>query len=759
MQYLQNTFVSALLALIPIFVVPYVIGKFLLISIFPHVCNTLYNKTAALSIISWGLGILLLTYCEILMELFELRYLIALSPLIFTIISLVVFIGLKIGEGFSKHVIFAKGVLEECLLSLVELFRRKDSCLILTISLYVFALVHLFVPFGTVGTAWDIPSKYHQPVCRMLEDGYIDLNLRVPQIVLYSLGVFLNDVDVIRVSWFSPLILILIFSAGLYSFTFYILNDKYISCITVFVGLTINVGHHYYFTVIPYILRGNTTNAAIFPSIMLLILNICSRRKKKYDLIRSTSLFIIYLLVFFTMFFVFNSYYFSEERLGLKPGLRVYFIRPVISLMAFMLALIFSIIKRSKGHNNELLLLFLLFLLFITLAPQDGFLPVVVSILASIFTLILRNCNKRLLSALVYTSIVCLILFTMYPQLFDLLAIFETQLRNLTQLPFVGNSQFPNPQEKMQIFIGANGLPFLILFFSGLGSIMKDSKRKLYLAILVIILAVGILFYLLPIGEQTWRIMLFLSPIMAIVSLYPFYFYTKYAIHGTKSKGPKFRTLMINVIMLLLLVSISGHIIDRFSRKPNHVNAHSIWSKYEYKAAEWIKSNTGIEARIISDYNTMLAMNTLANKIWLIGNDFKSCNLPQEYREILNEIKNKVFLSFNAQVAYKYLQYLRESNKTESLYDQYYLLRIGRSIQHEKIEFYIVISYRTINWLENKVVSSGDVTWRALPYDAYYPPIGHVPEKYIEPFINSNNFDLVFQIDDKIYIFKMKNKS
>jgi len=37
----------------------------------------------------------------------------------------------------------------------------------------------VFVPFGTIGTAWNIPLMDHQPVIRMLKDGYTDFNPRI----------------------------------------------------------------------------------------------------------------------------------------------------------------------------------------------------------------------------------------------------------------------------------------------------------------------------------------------------------------------------------------------------------------------------------------------------------------------------------------------------------------------------------------------------------------------------------------------------
>jgi hypothetical protein len=163
---------------------------------------------------------------------------------------------------------------------------------------------------------------------------------------------------------------------------------------------------------------------------------------------------------------------------------------------------------------------------------------------------------------------------------------------------------------------------------------------------------------------------------------------------------------------------------------------------YEYETAAWLKNNMPKSTVIVSDYKTMLYLTSLSDKLCLTNAMEYARELSEEQKHILAWIKYNIFKAPNSQTAFYAIYHLTNLIKFWRSGELFYMNYSG--IRVEELTFVIVISSRTVKWLE----SEAD--------EIHYAQFSKVPSKYLQLFEDVNYFSLVYEIENKIYVFKAR---
>ena len=728
--------IRSVLSLTSIIALPYFAGIFLIWFHRKDPTEVFASSLWIFFIVTWIVGTVFITTVILVLQLFRLRIIISAFPLLLLLLP-IWYIALRIKKmGISQGLI---SIVKNSVSLTQTIITQRWPIFVMVIVMFAFGLVRLHIPFGTVGTTWDIPLAVNQPVLRMLEDGYFDLNLRWVEVILTSPSVALSKSSPLEVAWSAPLILGAIFIAGLYLFARELFRSTSIAAAAALSGIFVNIGHHVLYSQALNTFRSNTICFAVFPSLLLFtFMKITRGRYRISDWTRTILLPAIPSVV---LFIVKNSNYLSEASLGLGWGTRTYYAMPILVIILGASIIVLTL----KSHGLSDTILFLLIFLFLAItAPQEG---VVFLFFIVLFSLVIIGAQK-LQNYKIFFRILGFGFFLLI--LASSSGIFPSVTSDIP-LSVLGEwSRYGLTfQEKLSIFYEANGLMVLLLTSTGIGVAFSSGKRN---HLLIFLLFSSALFlYSSSILPQSYRLHKVLTPFMALLIGLA----AERISDSAKLRGKYLRKTLILIVILMILISfLSMRIENRFSKFPNYQQSHSIWSPTEYETASWFSTSTGLNVRIVSDYNTMVAMNSLANKVWLIGNDFRSDSLSNEDTEILRGIKEQVFLSLNASKAYEYIISL---NPTQSRYDHVYLSQTHKNVARNMLEFYIVLSYRTVNWIEQDDLR--DITWRAYPYDPDYPYKGSVDSIYVEPFLRSEHFFLVHNRGQEVYVFKINDST
>ena len=202
-----------------------------------------------------------------------------------------------------------------------------------------------------------------------------------------------------------------------------------------------------------------------------------------------------------------------------------------------------------------------------------------------------------------------------------------------------------------------------------------------------------------------------------------------------------YKILIIVVIVAFLLPSLINPVIVKFEKFPG-----SKMMDYEYTTALWLRYHTRETDLIISDYWTMMLLNPISNHIWITDKKMFASDLDPEYIPILNRLRNEVFKASSSREAYEALLNLSKIIIAEiDWVEQYYINCMNISI--DRLGFLIVITPRTVTWIEYNIS------------DVITPSFSYVNQKYLLIFNDTNYFDLVFFIPQKVYVFKLLNSS
>jgi len=203
----------------------------------------------------------------------------------------------------------------------------------------------------------------------------------------------------------------------------------------------------------------------------------------------------------------------------------------------------------------------------------------------------------------------------------------------------------------------------------------------------------------------------------------------------------KLKQKFIWVISILLLVLIFSSLIPQYLtlyERPSFIE------KYEYEAAKWIKENASKNTLLISDQASMLFLSGLTDTITLVH---LTQNFPTTYPLDIQRLSliYQLFLTDNGYEVYELLSELKILGVTT---EQYFTSL--RPLEYP--DYLIVISPRTSKWVD---WGGKTVIW--YPNDNVYsnkPTSLSIKNDYVMKFFDENLFELLYEIENKIYIFK-----
>ena len=165
----------------------------------------------------------------------------------------------------------------------------------------------------------------------------------------------------------------------------------------------------------------------------------------------------------------------------------------------------------------------------------------------------------------------------------------------------------------------------------------------------------------------------------------------------------------------------------------------SVISDVEYRLGDWFEENTGENIRIISDYQTMLVLSSLSNKVSISERRYLDSEMSEAGREQMAFIKGEVLGAQNGCAAYDAVRSLAGSEPPR---EQRFLNAIdaGRS----EPDYYVVWTAKTFVWSEHE-----------LGITPVRTATGNVNPTMAVPFLDSRFFRLAAVIDQDAYVFQV----
>jgi len=155
-----------------------------------------------------------------------------------------------------------------------------------------------------------------------------------------------------------------------------------------------------------------------------------------------------------------------------------------------------------------------------------------------------------------------------------------------------------------------------------------------------------------------------------------------------------------------------------------------------------LRGNTLETEVIISDYWTMMLLNPMSNKIWLTDGQYLASSIRPEYQKLLVELGDRIFKASNSSEAYSNLQTMaKDMQDGIDWAEEYYIDSVA--ISPRNITFLIVLSSRTVEWLE-----SGSL-------DVMEPQYAPVNSSWLEVFNDTTYFIQLTEVSQQIYVFRL----
>jgi len=742
--------VKAFLALPSFLVLPWLFGNSLL-----YISERLFHRAPQRSvwahfIFSWLIGVFSLSVLSAMLQFFKQSAILAnlhILVLLFITLSLV-----------YKSFLQKSKERYQVIISRYSHNLRVDLLLCISIGLIPALIARIHVPFGFFGYGYMLPTIINQPALRMIEHGYMDLSLRWPEYLLTALSCMIFNCEPMSFNWSLPFLLAPLYSIGLYLLSYKLFKNRMLSLLTALFGPFINVGTTYrtlFFGQFIENPRSNTILYSIFPLTLLLTQEKIS---DKYYKIRDVIVSLFTLTVFWmAQYILVESAWFRAQALGLPRGYRLQVIRPIAMLIAplagSLIPEFFLANEFSKANFTQLLLIALVFQIF----HEKECLLFILTLLLYILliqlskkkaVLIIEILNRKRmfnLSRLAFYMVIISAFLFIFLQWINVLNIYSSNLLSSLLWSPLGSAELRNTFIVKRLwFEDANSPIILALLIVGLFHILLSKDRKKLL--ILTMFSLTLLIYFLP-DFWTYRAYKEFSPFMAIVlaisvcSIYELIFRTLNWLNRTninKYLAPLALALMLSIIIPTLVFPV----YTRFSFTYSNQQYYTCIADYEYQAALWLKENTPENTKIISDYRTMVLIIPLSNKIWLTDRQMNVLSLPDEDRQLVSYIKNNIFLAPDSKHAYEAIWNL--SNRIP-WQENPFLECTGLS--ESNITFVVIISARTVKWIEQQGI-----------IDVAFPQYVNVNPKYLEIFLDTNYFELLLNIDDKIYVFKVKDK-
>ena len=708
--------VKAALAL-PVFaLLPILVGSALL-RLLPLVNDAAGLDPFGRALIEWLLGSLALVSLAVTLQLTGQAFLLQRFGL--------VALALALGGSFVSRVLPARPV---------RLRMDGATALALVAAVLVSfapkAIAAWHTPFPLVSHNFLDPLFFGQPALRMIEQGYLGLENQAHAPGLLTLTAILSqlyDVDPLSVLWMGPFLLYAVFGAGLFLWVRAVSGRSTIAFLATGVGLFILTGHPL-FQATPVILRSNTLLLALFPLGLYLTHRLvtessASRQAKIEGLV---ALQLCVGLLFAAM----NGYRFAvlaqEDRVLWMLG------------VAFAISLPLMEINRSRWRFDAVPALFIVIVAFQVFHVFEGAIFLTALIAYGLATT-LRGSRLELPVA-AGLSLVAVGFFLLQDN---------------------GVISFPSDFSLASSFVFGSGYEAFSVSFNGRAGALQEVLSREVIALLVI----GTAGYLVGRSNSYGRAVLIVGALMFLVYLLPdaraartnramVPFFALLVVAGANVLGVLVRQafrrirrdspLLQEVIQFGLVAAVLPALVTPFvdfnRTVPGGQLFHSDITLVEYELADWFREHTGENVRIISDYQTMLIVSSLSNKVSLTERKLFPFEMSDAGREQMSFIKDFVLRARASPAASSYIHSLADSEPSR---ERRYLEATGMA--SEEPRYFVVWTTQTCLWSSR----DGLNPIRRAPFP------GRVTPSTVAQFSDPRYFRKVAQFGDRAYIFEV----
>ena len=455
--------------------------------------------------------------------------------------------------------------------------------------------------------------------------------------------------------------------------------------------------------------------------------------KQNYNIRRILKLALICGISFLGTYLVLNSSYTTPENLGFSIGEREEILSPILFLALPLLFHSFSRIFQSRMWSDVAWLSLLGFTFY--LFHKETSLIFSFYMLAYLVLYKMVSSNNKRAKILIRIALFLTLLYVLL-QAAGIFRIYTTNPISgfLNPATYGLSTAIDSFQLKFESLTVANELSTLVLLPVGLMPLLLSSRTKRVLP--ATLFCFSLLLFFLP-DQYTYRAYQVLTPMMAIVLAYSVYW-----LCDTFASSKKILSLVFGALLMAVVIpSLVMPVVDRFSSFPSGRQYHSFMSKNEYEMALWLRYNVSEYTVVLSDYKTMQMVVPISNKLWPINPHHVWIYENETVLNYTKSLRNYVFLSDNDSSRAKFLNNIN----TTTLFwvEKRYLESIDA--QNIQPQIVILITSRTSQWLDDENV--------------IYEPLSSsnkVAASYLDVFMKSKHFSLIYEVEGEIYAFLFK---
>lgn len=481
-------------------------------------------------------------------------------------------------------------------------------------------------PYGTIETI-SIPFEQTQPAIRFMEHGYLQ-HPRIYDYVSLGMNSRLFNIEPLSFIWASPFLMMAIFSTGLYLFTYSISKNKPFSLIAVFIGSFLNMN---IFRDAPLLFKANVFLYIFLPFILYLSHKIIS--KKNYT--TKTVIFSLSILGLLSILYVylFESNIWSifvPSNLAYPLEWRSHVWIPSITVLTVPLILLITLFSKKFVKNLFLDdVFFLIFIPFFFFSFQNS---EAIAFNFFIFGFILLFfINRTRFRPMLYLFVVSVFVFVLYQIFVTELAI-SNPISSILLPSYSSSAEIiPFSSRLNWIFeINLSIILVIILIFGIVVSLLSKRQKNLFI---ISVFSFALLLYLFPesFAYRFYRELTIITAFVLAIGIWRIFV----ALSDLKRKSSAF--LFSLLLIVLLLPSLITPVYERYSQTSM---GQSLVSESEYFASQWLKENTAENSIIVSDFETIQLLGTLANKILPVNRNYLLENLNDESTQTLWRIKH-----------------------------------------------------------------------------------------------------------------------
>ena len=586
-----------------------------------------------------------------------------------------------------------------------------------------------YTPFPLLSHNFLTPLHFSQPILRMLEHGYLGLEnpAHGPGLItLVAIPTQLYESDPLSIFWMGPFLLYAVLGAGLFLWAKAVWGRWTTAVLATAVGIFIlNADWPWQST--PLFLRSNTIIFALFPMALYAmhrsVLETSASRQSKFEALIALQASVG--LLFLAM----NSHRFGlygqDARVLVTLGLAAY------------LALVIAVINGMRWRWPGLLALFVVIPGFQMFHVFET--PLFLTVLIAYgLALTLRGSLVDAPIGLAAASAAVGYFFLQRGGLISFPSDFSLSSPLLfgstySIESFVGRTRaLENVLEPQVIVVLVVGVAACLLWRSA-------SKGRA----VTVAAAVAFVVYLLP-DANTIRAGKVMAPFLALLLVAGANQIGALARIFAQRRGKEL-PLLQEAMQLGLVAALLPAIFTPFFNFNSSITPgsshHSSVTDIEYELAAWFDEHTEENVRIISDYQTMLVLSSLSNKISLTERRLLPIEMSDAGREQMRRIKERVLLAPDGDFAYQSIRTLKAAGPDR---ERRYLEAIGW--EESEPRYFVVWTAQTCVWVAKNGI-----------YPTRNPRVrGQVTPEQTPQFNDPRYFEKVAQFGDQAYIFEAR---